>query len=368
MFRRTTESTAPKTTLKSTVAQNLSKGALQQSTQKVSQLKANQQVRTEQRYQRYDVDAAQKQIDALKAQLKSEKSKLAPDRTVRSGNGKSYTVKSDRTHSLGGNTAKRKELESQIKSLEGEVSRAKQVQKAKSFASVWDDPNFEETAQKGAAKKGNVVVNSRAHKNPQGHRGRAGRDSHFTDVAYSNMTDAEVKTYNYLYETDEKRAKEYLSFICEALNQRQGVKEGKLVRDNKSTLGRTVGTAVYGVGAGLDQFGSGAMQFLSSERLPATATQYGSAYIRQDLADTGPKLPDWAGGASLGQAAYDTVTTAANMAPSILLTALAGPAGASAAAAETLGSATIGLSAAGNAYNQALAGATRKRRHVCTPR
>lgn len=355
MFRRTPESTAPKTTLKSTVAQNLSKGALQQSTQKVSQLKANQQVRTEQRYQRYDVDAAQKQIDTLKAQLKSEKSKLATDRTVRSGHGKSYTVKSDRTHSLGGNTAKRKELESQIKSLEGEVSRAKQVQKAKSFASVWDDPNFEETAQKGAAKKGNVVVNSRAHKNPQGHRGRAGRDSHFTDVAYSNMTDAEVKTYNYLYETDEKRAKEYLSFIRETLNQRQGVKEGKLVRDNKSTLGRTVGTAVYGVGAGLDQFGSGAMQFLSSERLPATATQYGSAYIRQDLADTGPKLPDWAGGASLGQAAYDTVTTAANMAPSILLTALAGPAGASAAAAETLGSATIGLSAAGNAYNQALA-------------
>jgi hypothetical protein len=355
MFRRTPESTAPKTTLKSTVAQNLSKGALQQSTQKVSQLKANQQVRTEQRYQRYDVDAAQKQINALKAQLKSEKSKLAPDRAVRSGHGKSYTVKSDRTHSLGGSTAKRKELERQIKSLEGEVSRAKQVQKAKSFASVWDDPNFEETAQKGAAKKGNVVVNSRAHKNPQGHRGRAGRDSHFTDAAYSNMTDAEVKTYNYLYETDEKRAKEYLSFIRETLNQRQGVKEGKLVRDNKSALGRTVGTAVYGVGAGLDQFGSGAMQFLSSERLPATATQYGSAYIRQDLADTGPKLPDWAGGASLGQAAYDTVTTAANMAPSILLTALAGPAGASAAAAETLGSATIGLSAAGNAYNQAMA-------------
>ena len=151
MFRQTTESTAPKTTIKSDVAKNLSKGALQQSTQKASQLKADQQVRTEQRYQRYDVDAAQKQIDALKAQLKSEKSKLAPDRTVRSGNGKSYTAKSDRTHSLGGSTAKRKELESRIKNLEGEVSRAKQVQKARSFASVWNDPDFEETAQKGAA-------------------------------------------------------------------------------------------------------------------------------------------------------------------------------------------------------------------------
>ena len=355
MFRQTTESTAPKTTLKSTVAQNLSKGALQQSTQKVDKLKADQQERTEQRYQRYDVDAAQKQIDALKAQLKSEKSKLAPDRTVQSGNGKSYTVKSDRTHKLGGSTAKRKELESQIKSLEGEVSRAKQVQKAQSFASVWDDPDFEETAQKGAAKKGNVVVNSRAHKNPQGHRGRAGKDSHFTNVAYSNMTDVEVKTYNYLYETDEKQAKEYLSFIRETLNQRQGVKEGKMTREDPNAYGRIAGTLVYGIGAGLDQFGSGVAQFLSSERLPATATQYGSAYIRQNLADTGPKLPDWAGGASLGQAAYDTITTTANMAPSILLTALAGPAGASAATAETLGSATIGLSAAGNAYNQALA-------------
>lgn len=356
MFRPTPESTEPKTTLKSTVAQNLSKGALQQSMQKVDKLKANQQVRTEQRYQRYDIDAAQKQIDALKAQLKSEKSKLAPDRTVRSGKG-SYRVKSDRTHSLGGSPAKRKELESQIKSLEGEVSRAKQVQKAYSFASVWDDPNFEATAQKGAAKKGNVVVNSRAHKNPQGHRGRAGGDSHFTDVAYSNMTDAEVKTYNYLYETDEKQAKEYLSFIRETLNQRQGVKEGKMVREDPFAYGRIAGTLSYGVGSGLDQFGSGVAQFLSPDRLPTSATQYGSAYIRQDLAVTGPKLPDWAGGASLGQAAYDTVTTMANMAPSILLTALAGPAGAGAsvAAAETLGSATIGLSAAGNAYNQALA-------------
>lgn len=354
MFRLTPESTAQKATSKSSIAQSLSQGALQKNAQKKTQKTVQRETTANTDYLNYDVDAAQKQIDALKAQLKSEKSKLAPDRTVRSGKG-SYRVKSDRTHRLGGSPAKRKELESQIKSLEGEVSRAKQVQKAKSFASVWDDPDFEETAQKGAAKKGNVVVNSRAHKNPQGHRGRAGRDSHFTDVAYSNMTDAEVKTYNYLYETDEKQAKEYLSFIRETLNQRQGVKEGKLVRDNKSTLGRTVGTAVYGVGAGLDQFGSGAMQFLSSERLPATATQYGSAYIRQDLADTGPKLPDWAGGASLGQAAYDTVTTAANMAPSILLTALAGPAGASAATAETLGSAAIGLSAAGNAYNQALA-------------
>lgn len=356
MFRQSTESTAPKTASKSSIAQSLSQGALQKNAQKKKTQKTVQRETTANTgYLNYDVAAAQKQLDLLKAQLKSEKSKLAPDRTVRSGNGKSYTVKSDRTHRLGGSTAKRKELESQIKSLEGEMSRAKQVQKANSFYSVWSDPDFEATAEKGAAKKGNVVVNSRAHKNPQGHRGRAGKDSHFTNVAYSNMTDEEVKTYNYLYETDSAKAKEYLSFIRETLNQRQGVKEGKMTREDTNAYGRIAGTLVYGVGAGLDQFGSGVAQFLSSERLPTTATQYGSAYIRNDLADTGPKLPEWAGGASLGQAAYDTVTTTANMAPSILLTALAGPAGASAATAEALGSASIGVSAAGNAYNQALA-------------
>lgn len=355
MFRQAENTAEPETKTKSTVAQKLSSGALQQKAKKAEMQAAEKAVTGDRAYLDYDIAAAQKQLDELKTQLKSEKSKLAPDRTVRSGNGKTYTVKSDRTHRLGGSTAKRKELESQIKSLEGEMSRAKQVQKANSFYSVWSDPDFEITAQKGAAKKGNIVVNSRAHKNPQGHRGRAGRDSHFVDVAYSNMTDEEVKTYNYLYETDEKQAKEYLSFIRETLNQRQGVKEGRMVRENTDAYGRVAGTLAYGVGAGLDQFGSGAAQFLSSERLPTTATQFGSAYIRNDLADTGPKLPDWAGGASLGQAAYDTVTTTANMAPSILLTALAGPAGASAATAEALGSATIGVSAAGNAYNQALA-------------
>ena len=200
-----------------------------------------------------------------------------------------------------------------------------------------------------------MVVSSRAHKNPQGHRGRAGQDSHVVDVAYSNMTEDEVKTYNYLYETDEKKAKEYLAFIREDLNARQGEKEGKLIRENPDAYGRVVGTIAYGAGAGLDQFGSGVAQFLSPERRPTSATQFGSAYIREDLKDSGPQLPDWLGGASVGQAAYDAVTTTANMAPSILLSALTAGAGAPAAAAQAAGTAALGVGAAGNAYGQALA-------------
>lgn len=52
--------------------------------------------------------------------------------------------------------------------------------------------------------------------------------------------------------------------------------------------------------------------------------------------------------------AYDAVTTTANMAPSILLSSLTGGLGAPAALARGVGAASMGLSASGNAYGQAL--------------
>lgn len=299
--------------------------------------------------------AKKQQLAELKAQLAAEKAKLAPDRVRTTPSGRKRKVSSDRAHRLGGDAAKRRELERQIRATEQELAEAEKAEKANEFYSVWADPDFQQTSSKGSAKKGNVVVSSRAHKNPQGHRGRAGEDSHVVDAAYSNMTEDEVKTYNYLYETDERKAKEYLAFIREDLNARQGEKEGKLVRENPDAYGRVVGTIVYGAGAGLDQFGSGVAQFLSPERRPTSATQFGSAYIREDLKDSGPQLPDWLGGASVGQAAYDAVTTTANMAPSILLSALTAGAGAPAAAAQAAGTAALGVGAAGNAYGQALA-------------
>lgn len=299
--------------------------------------------------------AKRQQLEELKAQLAAEKAKAAPARTTTNSRGREITRMNGRAQRLGGDPAKCRELEKQIRAVEQELQTAEQTEKANEFYSVWQDPDFQQTAKKGGAKKGNVVVNSRAHKNPQGHRGRAGKDSHFVDVAYSNMSDDEVNTYNYLYETDEKKAKEYLDFIREDLNRRQGEKEGKIVRENTDAYGRVAGTLAYGAGAGLDQFGSGVAQFVSPERRDTSATQFGSAYIREDLKDTGPALPDWLGGASLGQAAYDAVTTTANMAPSVLLSALTAGAGAPAAAAQAVGTTALGVGAAGNAYGQALA-------------
>ena len=337
-------------------AQALHEAQAEQYTAKKQGSRANTTARTASAASPATNTAAKKQqLAELKAQLAAEKANLAPDRVSTTPSGRKRKVSSDRAHRLGGDATKRRELERQIRATEQELAEAEKAEKANEFYSVWADPDFQQTASKGSAKKGNVVVSSRAHKNPQGHRGRAGQDSHVVDVAYSNMTEDEVKTYNYLYETDEKKAKEYLAFIREDLNARQGEKEGKLIRENPDAYGRVVGTIAYGAGAGLDQFGSGVAQFLSPERRPTSATQFGSAYIREDLKDSGPQLPDWLGGASVGQAAYDAVTTTANMAPSILLSALTAGAGAPAAAAQAAGTAALGVGAAGNAYGQALA-------------
>ena len=166
--------------------------------------------------------------------------------------------------------------------------------------------------------------------------------------AYSYMTKDQVAIYNYYYATGGKEAADkYLDSIQDSLNAQQGQQLFSSVE------GKPVLELAFGIGAGLDQFGSGIKNLFSDkDYIPTTATQYASGMIREDLADTGFKLPEWAGGASLGQIGYDFLNTTANMAPSILTSAVAGvinPAFGVAA-----GNATMFASTAGNAYQEAL--------------
>ncbi len=176
------------------------------------------------------------------------------------------------------------------------------------------------------------------------------------NLIYHFMTDDEVNIYNYLLTKEgNDAAQEYLDFLEETLNYRFGNMQAENISNIDSGIGRTLMTGAYGVGAGLDQFGSGLRQLFSSERLPTTATQYGSASIRESLSENGVKLPDWMGGASLAQAAYDLTTTVGNELPSILLTVASGGLGAPAAAiVKGTGAIIQGASAMGNAYNQSL--------------
>lgn len=169
--------------------------------------------------------------------------------------------------------------------------------------------------------------------------------------AYDSLTDEEKAVYNYFMNTgDRESAADYLRYIQDPINQR---KAQAVFEDGfKGHAGREF---VYGWDAGLDQFRSGAAGFgamIRGDTAQSTpsATQYASAMMREDLGENGKKLPAWLGGGTIGQAVYDSVTTTANMAPSILASTVIGLINPTAGA--WVGSAMMGASAAGSAYQE----------------
>lgn len=158
-------------------------------------------------------------------------------------------------------------------------------------------------------------------------------------AAASKMSDKEIAMYNYLYNTQGREAAErYLDDIMDSLNYRVAQEEAAAVGDN------ALKAMSYGFQSGIDQFGRGVLNWFQDEATPVSTMEYGSAMVRENMADSGAKLPEFLGGNSLGQVAYDFSYTAGNMAPSVLLGALTGGAGA----------ATMGVSAGGNATMEAM--------------
>lgn len=173
------------------------------------------------------------------------------------------------------------------------------------------------------------------------------------------LTDDELAMYNYLRNTEgQESADAYLDLMEEALNQRVGGKQAEDIANIENPLLRTAATGAYAVGSGLDQFGTGVKQLFTEEALPTTATQFGAAQVREDLADASPSIGGkplvLPGGASLGQAAFDLVSSAANMAPGLALSAATAGAGAAPWLSGLAASGSLGAAAGGNAYNEAV--------------
>lgn len=162
----------------------------------------------------------------------------------------------------------------------------------------------------------------------------------------AQMTDDEFALYNYIRNTEgQESANRFLDYLEETLNYRVGNEQAGIIKDIESPIGRAAAYGLYGTLSGLDQAGTGLKQLFSKEALPTTYSQFGSSQAREDLSSAGPKLPEWAGGASIGQVAFDLTKTTANMVPSIAAGTLFGPGA---------GAAMIGSTSAGNAYGDAL--------------
>ena len=153
---------------------------------------------------------------------------------------------------------------------------------------------------------------------------------------YRYMTNDEVAIYNYyLGKGDKAKADEYLASIEDSLNSKHGHVVYNNVKDS------FFGTALLSIGAGLDQVKSG-MQGLGdmvtgSEVGAVSPWQYASAEVKENLLDED-------GGWTLGSVGYDLLNTTAHMAPTLLAGAVN----------PILGAATLGASAMGNSYADAI--------------
>lgn len=198
----------------------------------------------------------------------------------------------------------------------------------------------------GGADVGNIVTYSRDN-----YAGIRMGSNMVGNAKYHYMTNDEVSVYNYYLAKENEgtvnkgTAQQYLDSLEDTLNQREaGEIFEKGLKDN------TALELVFGVNAGFDQFKSGIKNLFNTEDnyIAPSSTQYMSQMVREDLADDGPNIF----GSSLGQAAYDLITTTSNMLPSIAASTIVGIINPT--AGQVVGTALMGASASGNAYQEML--------------
>ena len=152
----------------------------------------------------------------------------------------------------------------------------------------------------------------------------------YEEKAYDELTEDEIKVYNYYYATQGKdKAQEYLDSIEGTLIQRKANKIAQNAEERNLEW-------MLAITAGLDQWATGVKgtwnAITGNETITdPTAIQYASGMVRENIDSN-----FWRG-------AYDLGVTMSNQLPSILVGAVTGGAG---------GLATMGVSVYGNSYQE----------------
>lgn len=156
---------------------------------------------------------------------------------------------------------------------------------------------------------------------------------YFDQLDYLNET--EVQLFNYYYNKDPEEGMRYLELMRETLSNREASELFKQYED------KVLAEVFYGAAAGMQQYTQGVKNtvvgyFGGDIYIPQTAGQQLGGMIRQDLSDDGRII---------ATGAYDALSSATNMAPSVLVGMAFGP---------VAGKAAMGVSIAGNAYQEAV--------------
>ena len=307
------------------------------------------------------LDAVIKDIDSKQGKIAELKSTAQNLRTA-AGN---YSAPGWSSESAAQSRTRADELEAQAKELQHELREYPQQYQQALQLRKWDllrnnidfdkysamgaaiqNPSFEDV-QSGKDHAANIVTFTRDNRGPiaLANIGSAA-GSRVGNVLYIYMTDDEVSIYNYLLARDgEAKAQEYLDFLAPQLKARLGGEIGESVSSMEPGVGKAILSGTIATASGIDRWGSGLKQLFTSEAQPANAIQYASRGVRNELGKVSGVI-------------YDLIETAANNAPSILLSmatsGIAGALGAGTTAAATagqiIGAGSMGLSAAGNAY------------------
>ena len=193
-------------------------------------------------------------------------------------------------------------------------------------------------------------------------------ESTYEEKGYDHISEDEIAIYNYYYAKEGKEAaQKYLDSIQETLSARKATAMYSNMEDNPLL------ELAFQVEVGLDQFESGAKGAWNAiigkdEYTPASATQMAGSKAYEDLGDVDLKWYNFKEGnwdnakifdRSLGQVAANAISTTANMAPSIMTSwalSMVNPVAGSAwvTAGQIAGTGMMGVSAAGNAYQEAI--------------
>jgi len=173
---------------------------------------------------------------------------------------------------------------------------------------------------------------------------------------YGYLEEREKEVYNYYYSKYGRlAAEEYLYKLEELLNLRAAKASFERLQ------GKTGQELMFAAAAGLDQFAYGleSLGNTEGEYKAPSKNQYLSQMVREDLQDD--TLPVWYNfksgqwestvlGNSVGQIAYDMISTTANMAPAMAASAAVGAV--SKTGGMLVSSMLLGTSAGGNAYQE----------------
>ena len=254
-----------------------------------------------------------------------------------------------------------------ISAKQAELNRARHMQEGYELSAVGDpaselyDPQFDQlskyvpTAQRSPASSYNAgyedptydLINTMGQ--PSQSYAQQGNTDDRTDALdphYAHLTKDEIAIYNYYYAKDRKKARQYLESLQEELDDRANKERFKTM---KGDLGEEL---LFAAESGIDRYATGFVNLtrVGDDYIPPARTQSLSQMVREDLADDGFKLPEWMGGASLGQTGFDAINSISYVLPSTL-TSMAAEAVVPGSGA-VVGRAMMGGSIFGNAYSE----------------